>query len=67
MSETVLEALTEAKKIAGSGAALARMLDVSPQAVTNWTARREVPAKQAKRIEELTGVGRERLAPAVFS
>lgn len=63
-----MDAITSAtSKFEGGQAALARALEVSPQAVSQWVkGRRPVPPRLAIRIEELTGVSRHELRPDVF-
>lgn len=64
-----MEALDKAIKHFGSATELGKQLGLSPAAVTNWKARGVVPAKIAKRIEEVTdgAVTRHELAPDVFN
>lgn len=50
---------------AGSGKALALLLGVTPMAVSYWKAR-GVPARQALRIENATGVPRHELRPDLY-
>lgn len=57
--------LLAAIKIAGSARALAKLLDVTPMAVSQWK-ERGVPAERAVSIEEVTGVSRELLRPDIF-
>ncbi|SDW94037.1 transcriptional regulator [Lysobacter enzymogenes] len=63
-----MNAITHAvQKIEGGQAALARELNISPQAVSQWVkGHRPVPARLALRIEELTGITRFELRPDVF-
>jgi DNA-binding transcriptional regulator YdaS (Cro superfamily) len=48
---------------AGSGRRLAKLLDVSPQAVSQW---RSIPLRRAAEIERLTGIKLHELRPDVF-
>ncbi|SXF83140.1 MULTISPECIES: transcriptional regulator [Klebsiella] len=66
-------ALTEAINAAGGQSELARKLtvisghQVKQQQVWNWLNREKRPSvKQAKNIEEVTGVPKEKLRPDVF-
>lgn len=59
-----MSALRVAYAKVGGPSALARLLGVSPQTVTNWMARR-VPTEMCPRIERLTGVRCEDLRPDV--
>lgn len=63
-----MDAITSATRtFEGGQAALARALDVTPQAVSQWVnGKRPVPPRLAIRIEELTGVSRHELRPDVF-
>lgn len=46
---------------------MARELDVTPQAVSQWVnGHRPVPPRLALRIEELTGITRYELRPDIF-
>jgi DNA-binding transcriptional regulator YdaS (Cro superfamily) len=49
----------------GGPSNLARQLGVSPQRVTNWTARGRVPVEMCPPIERLTGVRCEDLRPDI--
>ena len=51
---------------AGSAAALARICDQRPQAVTRWKREDRVPAKHCRAIEAATGVSVHELRPDVF-
>jgi DNA-binding transcriptional regulator YdaS (Cro superfamily) len=57
------DALREAVKRVGGLAALARQLDISPQAVQQW---RIAPAVRTLEIERLTGVSRYELRPDLY-
>jgi DNA-binding transcriptional regulator YdaS (Cro superfamily) len=50
---------------AGSGKALAELLDVTPMAVSYWKVR-GVPARQALPIEKATGISRQELRPDLY-
>jgi DNA-binding transcriptional regulator YdaS (Cro superfamily) len=60
-----LRALEEVIKQAGSQVALAKLLNVSPQAIGTWRLR-GVPPHQVLTIERLTGVKRHRLRPDIY-
>jgi DNA-binding transcriptional regulator YdaS (Cro superfamily) len=47
----------------GTKAALARALNVSPQAVSQWD---YVPVAHVLRVEALTGVSRQELRPDIY-
>lgn len=69
MSETALDALKAAAKIAGSPAALARAIGVSRQRMHGWlylNNRLGCSPDYAIRVEQATGVSRHRLCPDVF-
>ncbi|MGO0684837.1 transcriptional regulator [Pseudomonas fulva] len=50
---------------AGSGAALAKSVGVSPMAVSHWKVR-GVPARHVLHIESVTGVSRHDLRPDLY-
>jgi DNA-binding transcriptional regulator YdaS (Cro superfamily) len=51
----------------GGQAAMARLLQVSPQAVSQWVkGKRPVPPRLALKIETATGVSRHDLRPDIF-
>ena len=50
---------------AGNQSALAVLIGVSPQAVSNWMVRQNVPAEHCPNIEKATGVRCEELRPDV--
>ena len=54
----------KAVEIAGGINALARLLDISNQAVRQW---RRVPAERVVDIERVTGVPRQELRPDLFA
>ena len=55
------------KKMGSRQADLARVLNVSPQAVCQWVkGRRPIPVRLALRVETLCGVSRHELRPDVF-
>jgi len=57
---------TAATKIEGGQAALARLLEVSPQAVNQWCrGLRQIPEKHCPAIEAATGVRCEAMRPDV--
>ena len=55
--------LRRAAKAAGSKSALARLIKITPQAMTRWT---RIPRKRIVEIERVTGVPREKLAPELY-
>jgi DNA-binding transcriptional regulator YdaS (Cro superfamily) len=61
--EACLEALNEARIASGGSSAIARALDLTPQAVSQW---RAVPAERVLDVERISGVSRYRLRPDVF-
>jgi DNA-binding transcriptional regulator YdaS (Cro superfamily) len=56
-------ALKDAIKAAGGVTALAREIDVTSQAVSQWD---KVPANRVLAVEKATGVSRQRLRPDLF-
>jgi len=57
------EALAKAIDSAGSSKALAEMLGVTAQAISQWD---RAPASRVLEIERLTGVSRHELRPDIF-
>lgn len=55
--------LKKAIENAGGTAALARALNIRPQAVSQWE---KVPAERVIQVEALSGVSRYQLRPDVF-
>ncbi len=55
--------LARALEVAGGPTALSRQLGIVPSAVTQWS---RVPAKWARRIEEITGIPRHDLRPDLW-
>lgn len=49
----------------GSQVALAKLLGISPQAITKWVNGR-IPAERVLQIERLTGVSRHLLRPDIY-
>lgn len=60
---TPQQALIEAKRIAGNGLRLSRVVGRSHQAVYRWTV---VPPECVLAVEKATGVSRHLLRPDVF-
>ena len=56
-------ALLEAIRVAGSVTKLAALIDVAPQAISQWN---RVPATRALEIERVTGVSRHKLRPDLY-
>jgi DNA-binding transcriptional regulator YdaS (Cro superfamily) len=56
-------AAQRAIEIAGGASALARLLDITPQAVGQW---RVVPPERVLQVERITKVSRHDLRPDVF-
>ena len=56
-------ALDRAIKTAGSSAALAAAIGVTPQAVSQW---RRTPMLQTLKVEKATGVSRHELRPDLY-
>lgn len=56
-------ALLEAIRVAGSVTKLAALIDVAPQAISQWN---RVPATRALAIERVTGVSRHELRPDLY-
>lgn len=65
-SRAVTAALEEAIAIAGSAAALARLIGVTRQAITIAKGKGRISWANALAIEAVTGVSRRRLAPHVY-
>jgi DNA-binding transcriptional regulator YdaS (Cro superfamily) len=61
--DTPERALADAKKAAGSGHALARMLKLTPSAVTQW---KRVPPGRVLAVEAATNIPKERLRPDLY-
>ena len=59
-------AIEKACKAAGSQSALARLLDLSPQAVQHWCATGRVPAERVIEVERASGVSRHELRPDLY-
>lgn len=57
------KALDAACEAAGTKTALAKALDVSPQAVQQW---KRVPQRHVLRVEQLFGVSRHDLNPEAY-
>lgn len=56
-------ALQIAIDVAGSSISLARLIGVTPQAISQWT---RVPAERVLQVENATGVPREALRPDIY-
>ncbi|MFG1465233.1 Cro/CI family transcriptional regulator [Xanthobacter sp. DSM 24535] len=57
------EPLRRAIKIAGTSSALAALVGVTPQAVSQWP---RVPASRVLLVERATGVSRHELRPDIY-
>jgi DNA-binding transcriptional regulator YdaS (Cro superfamily) len=55
--------LRAAVKAVGSMTELAELIDIAPQAISQWDV---IPIQRVLEIERLTGVDRERLRPDMF-
>lgn len=55
--------VTEALSAAGGATPMARELNITPQAVSQW---KRVPIEHVSAVSRLTGIPRERLRPDVF-
>lgn len=55
--------IAEAVKKAGSVSALAKLIGVKPQAISQW---REIPARRVPDISRLTGIPRHELRPDLW-
>lgn len=62
-TEKLTAGLVAAKKAAGSGAALGRLLGCTKDAVNTW---KVIPLNRMIEIERVTGVDREILRPDIF-
>ena len=51
---------------AGSQSALARSLNITPQAVQRWVSNDRVPHMQVINIEKITGISRHELRPDLY-
>lgn len=63
MTETPIE---KAVRVAGGQSALARLVDVSPQAVQQWVDAGRVSHKKVIAVECATGVHRSELRPDLY-
>lgn len=61
--DTPEQALTDAKKAVKGGHALARLLGLTPSAVTQW---KVVPDRRVLAVEAATKVSRHRLRPDLY-
>ncbi|WP_017521980.1 MULTISPECIES: YdaS family helix-turn-helix protein [Pseudomonas] len=59
-------AIRRAVQAAGGQSALARILQVTPQAVQKMCASGRVPAERVLEIEKATGVSRHELRPDIY-
>lgn len=64
--ELMKRALNDAINFAGNQSALARLVDVSPQAVQQWVAAGRVSHKKARVVSDRTGVDRCKLRPDLY-
>lgn len=58
-----ISGLDEAKRAAGGASAIARIVNITPQAVAQW---RAVPPEHVLKIEKATGISRHVQRPDVF-
>jgi DNA-binding transcriptional regulator YdaS (Cro superfamily) len=61
-----MTALERAIKASGGTSAVAKKLGVSQPVVSNWIARKRVPAAWAISMEQIIGIPRYELRPDVF-
>jgi len=64
--EKPLTPLDRACKAAGGVVELARKLGIKPPSISEWKARKRVPAERVLDVERLTGVSRHDLRPDIF-
>jgi DNA-binding transcriptional regulator YdaS (Cro superfamily) len=57
------EALEKAKEVVGGAASLARLINLTTQAVWQW---HEVPPRRVLDVERATGVSRHELRPDLY-
>ncbi|HEX2554212.1 MAG TPA: Cro/CI family transcriptional regulator [Microvirga sp.] len=50
----------------GGGAALARRLGISRNAVSEWRAKQRIPVERVLDLERLTGIPRHELRPDIY-
>lgn len=61
----VMKAILKAAEVAGGQAALARLIGVSPPAITQWiNGVRPVPPARAVQIEQVTSISKKLLCPS---
>ena len=65
--ELMKKALNDAINFAGNQSALARLADVSPQAVQQWVSAGRVSHKKARVVSDSTGVDRCKLRPDLYA
>lgn len=58
--------ITKAVENAGGQSALARQLDVSPQAVQQWLKKGRAPAERVLAISKATGITPHELRPDIY-
>jgi DNA-binding transcriptional regulator YdaS (Cro superfamily) len=58
--------IAQALERAGGYAAVAKALNLNPEAVRLWRSRGRVPAERVVDLERLTGVPREQLRPDLY-
>jgi DNA-binding transcriptional regulator YdaS (Cro superfamily) len=64
--EHPIDALKEAVRIAGGQTALGKAIGKSQAHVSNWIAKRKLPAEMVLPVERATGVSRHDLRPDIY-
>lgn len=63
---TQTNAAARAAKAAGGQSALARKINVTPQAVQQWCSTGKIPAERVLQVECASGVSRTELRPDIY-
>lgn len=66
VTENSREALDRAAATLGGLGRLARLLEITPQALSSWRLRGRVPATRVLEVERLTGISRHALRPDIY-